>query len=290
MSHFVSPKVYMLAETKFVEDNQNGLNALLRHLGVPEWSTDAQTDAEALVEVGGRLCYKAFGTELNANITKVREGNTPYIENILKSRHGSVIEHAYVSFAIMGCSRIFTHELTRHRAGMAYSQESMRFVRLEDIPLTNVSAYASFRALSPYVDLPEGMSDTEWADATSKKFTHALELVANYAEEKMGSFSSYLDESNLVIPFSVKKKITSLLRRMAPNGHATNIMVTANHRAWRHIIEMRTDGGAEDEIRSIQYKVGTMLQDRYRALYQDLDWWPSEDSIAPIGKFRYSKV
>ena len=31
-------------------------------------------------------------------------------------------------------SRVATHELVRHRAGVAVSQESLRFVRLDDLP------------------------------------------------------------------------------------------------------------------------------------------------------------
>ena len=71
---------------------------------------------------------------LNANVSKVREDSAEYLRNILKSGHGSVLEHANFTFLFHNVSRVFTHELVRHRAGAAYSQESMRFVRLTDIP------------------------------------------------------------------------------------------------------------------------------------------------------------
>ena len=52
---------------------------------------------------------------------------------MLRSAHGSVLEHANYSFAFRNVSRVFTHELIRHRAGSAFSQESLRYVRLTDI-------------------------------------------------------------------------------------------------------------------------------------------------------------
>ena len=44
-----------------------------------------------------------------------------------------MLEHANYSFALRNVSRVFTHELVRHRAGSAFSQESLRYVRLTDI-------------------------------------------------------------------------------------------------------------------------------------------------------------
>ena len=38
------------------------------------------------------------------------------------------------SFVLHNVSRVVTHELVRHRPGTAVSQESLRFVRLTDIP------------------------------------------------------------------------------------------------------------------------------------------------------------
>ena len=70
---------------------------------------------------------------MNPNVTRVRDRNDEYITNILKVKHGSVIEHPMMSFIFADVSRVFTHELVRHRAGVAISQESLRFVRLTDI-------------------------------------------------------------------------------------------------------------------------------------------------------------
>ena len=121
----VKPKVFLIGESRVVED---GLQGFLAHIGVPDWTTDAPSDPERLCEVYGRLCYRSFEPGLNPNVTRVRQGNDPYLSNVLKVGHGSVIEHAVVNFIFADVSRVFTHELVRHRAGTAISQESLRFV------------------------------------------------------------------------------------------------------------------------------------------------------------------
>src|SRR5690606_6700573 len=103
-----SPKVFLIGQTEL---NVSGVSAFLNHIGAPTWMTDAPSDNEEVVELMGRLCYKSFGTKLNPNLTRVREGNKHYTENVLSSKHGSVIEHANVNFIFADVSRVFTHEL-----------------------------------------------------------------------------------------------------------------------------------------------------------------------------------
>src|SRR3990167_5961555 len=128
----VEPKVFLVGETRVVPA---GLRAYLKHIGVPNWKSDAPTDAEKMIEVMGRLCYRSFEPGLNPNVTKIREHSKDYLRNIIEVKHGSVLEHAVVNFIFADVSRVFTHELVRHRAGSAFSQESLRFVRLDDLHL-----------------------------------------------------------------------------------------------------------------------------------------------------------
>ena len=124
----VEPKVFLVGETRIVTP---GLQAYLEHVGAPEWQSDAPSDSELLCEVMGRLCYRSFKPGMNPNVTRVREGNAPYLANIVQVGHGSVLEHGAVNFIFADVSRVVTHELVRHRAGTAISQESLRFVRLD---------------------------------------------------------------------------------------------------------------------------------------------------------------
>jgi thymidylate synthase (FAD) len=195
-----------------------------------EWEPDlSQAEPDLLAEFAGRLCYKSWraydGTDAtNANVTKVREGNREYLANIIKSRHGSVFEHLSFTFLFQGCTRVLTHELVRHRAGMAYSQESLRYVRLENLQIH----------VPDFDKLP---------DAAKAVFRRS-ELQARVAVQTLNELLLQNDMS-----FAEMKKFTSMIRRICPIGVKTNIMFTANIRALRHIIVLRTSEDAEVEIR-----------------------------------------
>ena len=241
--HPVEPKVFLIGETRVVED---GLQAYLDHIGVPDWRSNASSDSERLVEVMGRLCYRSFQPGLNPNVTKVREGNDVYLANILKVKHGSVIEHPVMNFVFVDTSRVFTHELVRHRAGVAISQESLRFVRLDDLG--------------------------QWLPTVIKEDEKAVEIFVKTFEqlEKLQlELASHFKLDDPGVPFHKKKVITSAMRRVAPIGLATTIGWSVNPRTLRWVLEMRTDPSAEEEIRFVFGKVGEIVTKRYPNLFGD---------------------
>lgn len=241
--HRVEPKVFLVGETRIVEE---GLAAYLEHLGVPDWTSDAPTDAERLIEVMGRLCYRSFKPGLNPNVTKIRESNAEYLGNILAMKHGAVIEHPTVNFVFADVSRVFTHELVRHRVGVAISQESLRFVRLDDLGLwTPTVIRESDEALAIFVRTFEELERLQ------------LELADLFGLDEPGA------------AFHLKKKITSAMRRIAPIGLATTIGWSANIRTIRWVLEQRTDPAAEEEIRLVFGMVGEMATQRYPHLFAD---------------------
>lgn len=254
MHKYVQPQVFMIAETRVNDDE---MNAMLTAVGVPDWYSkhwndrnpqdepETFSDAESLIEISGRMCYKSFDLELNKNLTRIREGNKEYIANILKSRHGSVLEHASVTFALIGVSRIITHELVRHRAGTAFSQESGRFVQIESMRFYYPDSY--------------GLSDTV-KDVVDEHLTRCALMYKELANKLLK------DD----LTFHEKKKITSALRRLMPDGACTDIVVTANHRSWRHMIEVRTSDGAEEEIRKVYGLIADKLFEGHKHLYQDM--------------------
>ena len=69
-------------------------------------------------------CYLSFGPDagLEGGHKSIsgRTSNAEYLENILKVKHGSVLEHAVWSLLLEGISRSLTHELVRHRAGFGF--------------------------------------------------------------------------------------------------------------------------------------------------------------------------
>ena len=61
------------------------------------------------------------------------------------------------------------------------------------------------------------------------------------------------------------------MRRIAPIGLATNIGWSCNMRTLRHVIEMRTDPGAEEEIRIVFSKVADIAIERWPNLFADYE-------------------
>ena len=53
------------------------------------------------------------------------------ISNVIESGHGSTIEHVVFTFALSGVSRTLSHQLVRHRAGVAFDQQSQRYVKFK---------------------------------------------------------------------------------------------------------------------------------------------------------------
>ena len=117
------------------------MEAWLEHVGAGEYTWNkSDSDAENMIMAFAKRCYMAFEPGLNPNVQKVRDDISDYLTNILKSGHGSVLEHAHFSFAIENVSRVFTGEMNRHRAGMAISEGSMRFISFEDLGLVKTKS------------------------------------------------------------------------------------------------------------------------------------------------------
>lgn len=248
----VEPKVYLLAQTsmdvKLPKAFRGNLQKYLQDVGAVEWKTTPCDDGEMLVEVAGRLCYKAFGIGLNSNITKVREGNPIYLENLAKQDHGSVQEHSTVTFLFADVSRILTHELVRHRVGVAISQESGRYVRADDIAMYMPDCFKEFHgAAAGFIE-----------DHVKRGEELAKQLAMIY----------YLDEPETT--FARKKEVTSAIRRFAPLGHASSLVWTTNHRNLRFVLQKRTAGGAEEEIRKLFDPVGYGMKEMFPNLYADM--------------------
>lgn len=236
------PKVLLLAYTTL---HWEGVKKMLKHFGVEDIAPyeKHESEAEALIELAGRMCYRSFEVGLQPNISKIRKDSKKYSNNILVSKHGSVLEHPVLTFAFLNVSRVFTHELVRHRAGIAISQESLRFVRL-----TEISAW-----------LPKILNPVE---------EEMVETIM-FLEEQQKKMQKKFDWDNM--RFSEKKKVTSALRRALPIGLATNIIWSANARALRWIVEMRTSQHAEVEIREVFGRVGYICKQALPLTFQDFD-------------------
>ena len=244
--HETTPSVHLLARPSI---DLAGMRAYLESVGGASWldrrlaEGDDPNPGELLVEFAGRACYRSWEPGLNPNVSRVRSDRRAYFENILRSAHGSVLEHASYSFALRDISRVATHEIVRHRAGAAYSQESLRYVRLVDI---------GFR-------IPPSLEPLR---------RQCVEIVERLEEFQVEAAAALGIDSEGV-PFHVKKEVTSALRRLAPIGLSTDIVMTMNVRTLRHVIEMRTAPGAEEEMRLVFGMLAEVMLNEAPGLFQD---------------------
>lgn len=242
MGRRVLPQVFLVGETRIVREEYD---AFLSAVGHPGWCTDASSDAEELIEAYGRGCYRSWAPGDNPNVTRVREGNQRYLANIQHVGHGSVAEHVVVNFQFVNVSRVFTHELVRHRAGTAMSQESLRFVRLADLDYW----------------LPADLDNDPQVNAEVAE-------VVEFLERKQRRWAQHFGLDEPGTGFDFKKRVTSALRRLAPIGLATRIGWSANFRTLAHVVNLRTAPSAEEEIRLVFGIVAQKLFARYPGFFR----------------------
>jgi len=266
----VEPRVLLVAQTR---PDYGQLLAYLTPIGGHEWwdrmsdhLADEDIDtASYLTEFAGRLCYKAWKEKLNPNVTRIRTDTREYIENVLKQGHGSVFEHFTATFLFENVSRVFTHELVRHRVG-GFSQESLRFVRL-----TNLGFWY------PKVFQLDG--DVDRRSEVYEMGNRLLRQMEEFQERLAELYELDKEGTN----FAYKKQVTSAMRRFAPIGLATNILWTTNLRNLRHVLTMRTEEGAEEEMRLVFDLVGAMAQREWPNIFQD---FTRSDSGVWVPKYR----
>ncbi len=221
-------------------------------------SEEIVSDPALLVALAAKQCYMAFEPGLNPNVTKVRKDMLEYLDNVLKQRHGSVLEHAVFSFGINGCSRVFTGEMNRHRAGVGISERSMRYIRYTDIKFWMPECFREEPDDSPAI--------------SEKKRLSRERLTFEFgSQEKMMAFFANVweDELSPESTFHHKKVLTSAFRRGIGMGIATGGIWSLNMRALRHVIALRTDAGAEEEIVHVFKKIGRIMMAEVPELFGD---------------------
>ena len=138
------------------------------------------------------------------------------ISGVIESGHGSTIEHVVFTFGISGVSRTLSHQLVRHRAGVAFDQQSQRYV--------------TFKGASTM--LPASIEDAD------------PDLRDRYQEQVAGSMNLYGELVGAGIPGEDA-------RFVFPNATRTNLVMTTNLRALIHMSGLRLCTMAQWEIRRL---------------------------------------
>lgn len=265
MKIITAPSVYLIG-SQVINDVQ--LEAFLADHDT-EWKdgTDGASHcvAEELTEFGGRLCYMSFGSPRPG-------GNEAYLAHIKDSGHGSVLEHAVWNFAICGISRTLSHELVRHRMGVAYSQLSQRYVD------ESVAEY-----VEPDIIASDPELHKEWTIAVAAAHDAYLSLV-DKIKLKLDTDNAFFkrwtttDAPRDGYPKTELRKLArQAARSVLPNATETKIFFTANARALRHILEQRGSRFAEPEIRKLANELHRQLVESSPHIFGDYEKVPLPD-------------
>lgn len=247
------PRVTVIARQEFVYPE---------HI---RWESDSDVAGEVVAEFAGRLCYLSFGEDAGLEgghrTIPGRTTNEAYLANILRTKHGSVLEHAVWSLLLEGVSRSLTHELIRHRAGMGYSQLSQRYVDESRIGFV----------LPPEIEEGTPEFDT-WREACEHSLA-AYGKLLDQLTEKVG------DDGPATMR---KKRAREAARSVLPNAAETKIVATGNARAWRHFCEMRGSGSADKEIRRLTAVVLRLLRAEAPHIFGDMRLVPHVDGMEVV--------
>jgi thymidylate synthase (FAD) len=254
------PRVTLIARQQFVYPD---------HI---QWRSDSEVAGEVVTEFAGRLCYLSFGADAGLEgghrTIAGRTSNEDYLGNILKVKHGSVLEHAVWTLLIEGVSRALTHELVRHRAGFGFSQLSQRYVDESDIAFV----------IPPEIE-EHSEAGAAWKGACESAL-HAYREILKGVADQIG------DEGTATMR---KKRTRQAARSVLPNAAETKIVVTGNARSWRHFVEMRGSPTADVEIRRLAVAVLRILKTEAPHIFSDLHIVPQDDGTEVV-ETEYSKV
>jgi len=252
------PSVYLVGKQTL---NAEDMKRFLDDEGVV-FETDTDRPPEVLAEAAGRICYMSYG--------KGRKTNAEYLDRIISSHHGSVLEHAVWNFVVTGISRSLTHELIRHRAGVGVSQLSQRYVDESD---------ARYVVPPLYRDNPELKG--KWENSINAAHEAYVDLV--------NATSEHIKKTHPDLKGTDRRKLVrQSARSVLPNACETKVFLTMNARAIRHIIEMRGSAHADTEIRELALQLAKIVKAESPNIFADVEI-TTEDGIETVN-VTHSKV
>ena len=173
-----------------------------------------------LIYTACRTCYSEllpediFDRATNGQVAT--EKQQELVRRVIESGHGSTIEHIVFTFAISGVTRTLSHQLVRHRAGVAFDQQSQRYLNYKR---------PSYMIPGSLADAPPEMRD-------------------RFVAEMDDSLAFYGEMLDAGIPGEDA-------RFVMPNATRTNLIMTANLRALIHMSGLRLCTMAQWEIRRL---------------------------------------
>lgn len=172
------------------------------------------------IEIAGRTCYKSED--------KITEDSASRFVNMITDRgHMSVIEHKNMTVKFI-CDRGVTHEIVRHRIA-SFSQESTRYCNYSKDKFGNQLTFIipCWFAGSSQKEIEKENGGAVWISQISDTEVDYNTLISDHGWTPQQA------------------------RSILPNSLKTEIVVTANLRAWREIFRQRCSPAAHPQMREV---------------------------------------
>ncbi len=223
---------------------------------------DPLDGGQGLAKLAGQTCYASFSPNRSWN-----KDAGAYLNKIIASGHGSVLEHAQVTVFVWGVSRSLTHELVRHRAGCAYSQLSQRYVDGKVLR---------------FVERPEYQTDADLHAMFCRRIDRAAAEYEEVAQRMLKLQSQGEEILSAEHKRDRRKKVNQAARSVLPNETETIVTMTGNVRAWRNVLEVRASAHAETEIRLLAMIIHDMLREAVPLFFEDYEVDPLPDGTTAL--------
>ncbi|RQR45562.1 MULTISPECIES: FAD-dependent thymidylate synthase [unclassified Burkholderia] len=241
----VQPRLYLIATSAL----SGGIEQFLDDQNLQWLRSGSPSAGEKVVEFSGRVCYMSFGPGRQRP-----QDSAAYIANLIRQGHESVLEHATFTILAASISRALSHQLVRHRAGFSYSQLSQQY---------HDETSASF-VPPPGID---GDADALrlWNDSVSASKAAYSELLDALGSSPAGA---QLD------PKERNRFLRSVARSVLPAAIETHLVITANARSWRNLLEIRGSTSGDAEMLNFCTQAYEILSGHSPSLFADFERRP----------------
>lgn len=185
------------------------------------------------IEQAARTCYKS-----EVKILDQAESAKKLIGKLIENGHEAMLEHSILSIKFI-CDRGVSHELVRHRI-VSFAQESTRYCNYSKDKFGS-----EITVIAPVAFARGSKSYDIWATACSFAEVSYFDLLNDGASPQ---------DARAVLPNSLK----------------TEVVMTANYREWRHILELRCSEKAHPEMRRLMLPLLKDLHELIPVMFDDI--------------------
>lgn len=190
------------------------------------------------IERAGRTCYKSHVTS--------DDSYKKFLANIISSGHESVIEHEKITIRVL-TDRGALWDITRHRI-TSFSVESSRYCNYSKDRFEK-----EIKFMEPFYIKNDEQALKEWTETMETAEKNYFKL----AEQ------GYKPD---------------VCRMLLPTSLATEIVMTANLREWRHILTLRCSDRAHPTIRQFTIPLLLHLKEELPEIFSDI---PYDENFDP---------